>query len=326
MSLHHRTLRILSNGHLHSGEDLSRQLGVSRTAVWKAIRVLRAMGVTIHAVAGKGYHLARPVELLDEQAIRQALPQGAAPLLSELEIHHSLRSTNSHLLDAARAGRPGGHACLAEHQQQGRGRRGRHWASPLGANIYLSLLWRFELEPPALSGMSLAAGVAVAKSLAQMGITDIGLKWPNDVLWQGRKLAGVLLETSGESHGAQAVVIGVGLNVHMPRHVEIDQAWTDVQSATPSPPGRNALAGALLGELLLSAERYGQQGLQACLPTWRELDALAGRTVRLQGLREKVTGVARGVDDHGALLIERDRRITAYQSGDVSARLYPGET
>lgn len=322
MSTRLHILTALGDGRFHSGEALAHTLGVSRTAVWKHLQALAEWGLDVHAVPGKGYRLAAPLELLRREAVLEALDHESRPLLAELEVHPQLGSTNTHL-GTRLAALTSGHACLAEYQTAGRGRRGRSWVSPFGANIYLSLLWRFSLSPSSLGGLGLAVGVAVARALHEAGLQEIGLKWPNDILWRGRKLAGTLLEMSGEASGPVAVVIGIGLNVRMPAPAgaAIDQAWVDLETAVGGGVSRNATAGLLLHHLLLTMRQYQTAGLAPFLEEWRRRDLIAGRTVHLQLANRTLTGVAQGVDHTGALLLRDRGTVTSHTAGEVSVRL-----
>lgn len=326
-------LRILADGQFHSGVALGAALGMGRSAVWKHLQALAEWDIDLHAVPGKGYRLARPVDLLDHDLICNALPPTAASALSGLEIHQDIDSTNRHLMNKARLGAPSGQVCLAERQQAGRGRRGRAWVSPFGANIYLSLLWRFTLTAESLTGLGLAIGVAVNRALHETGLTDAGLKWPNDILWQNRKLAGILLEMSGEMSGPCAVVIGVGLNVRMPASVAqartplIDQPWVDLETALGRPISRNQLATKLIQHIIYVIQDFELHGFNFLHKEWAQHDLAQGQPVTLHlphhtGNRT-VNGIGRGVDASGALLLEDHTGVRHYPSGEVSLRLVP---
>jgi len=322
---HRKTLlKLLADGGFHSGADLARVLGVSRTAVWNKIREMQDLGLELHAVSGKGYRLAQPLELLDEAKIVAELSATAKTRLAGLEIHDQLDSTNTYLMGKAAAGAPGGSACLAEFQTAGRGRIGRAWQSPFGGNICLSLLGRFA-DHASVAGLSLAVGVAIIRALRLAGLEDAGLKWPNDILWRERKLGGILLEVSGETHGHCAVVIGIGLNVRMsPLAAQaIDQAWVDLsQISAGQPPSRNRLAALLLEELLQLLADYPERGLSAYLEEWRQWHCLSGREVILQAGEKSIVGVVDGVTDEGLLLLNcAEGGLRAFASGDVRLRI-----
>jgi len=316
-------LSLLADSRFHSGTSLARTLGLSRSAVWGMIHDLQARGLEVSAVPGKGYRLALPLELLDAGTILSSLGETAKQRIPGLEIHDELDSTNTYLMAQAATGAPSGTVCLAESQTAGRGRIGRAWHSPFGGAIYLSLLWRFE-DHGSVAGLSLAVGVAIHRALRRSGIEGVGLKWPNDLLWQGRKLGGILLEVSGEAHGRCAVVVGVGLNVQIPPSAAnaIDQAWTDLSYMTGgSPPSRNQLSAHLLEELLALLADYPERGLSAYLGEWRQWHCMAGRKAILQIGDKAIAGVVAGVSDAGLLLLdceEGGRR--EFASGDVRLR------
>lgn len=327
MGQERQLITLLNDGRFHSGESLAEQLGgISRAAVWKAVQNLQTLGLEIHAVRGRGYRLARPIELLDAARIEADLTAAARPWVSALEVRERIDSTNSYLLHRAKEGLAGGAVCLAEWQSAGRGRRGRSWVSPFGANLYLSLLWRFALEPALLSGVSLAVGVALVRALSGLGIDGLGLKWPNDLLWRGRKLAGVLLEFGGESGGSCYIVAGVGLNVAMPRFAEwqIDQPWVDLRGIV-GPPGisRNAVAARLISELITALVQFEQGGFEAFRADWRRFDLTHGRPVTLHLPDAAIAGIARGVDESGALLLETPAGVRRFLGGEISLRLTP---
>ncbi|CAL1241257.1 biotin--[acetyl-CoA-carboxylase] ligase [Candidatus Methylocalor cossyra] len=317
-------LHILSDQRFHSGSELAAALQVSRTAVWKAIRGLESLGLPVSAVPGKGYRVAGPLELLNAAAIEAGLTPEARALLTGLELHDRIDSTNSQLLRAAAAGADAGRACLAETQTAGRGRVGRRWLSPLGANIYLSLLWRYD-EPSQAAGLSLALGVAVLRALAEVGVTGVGLKWPNDFLWNERKLGGLLVEVVGESHGSCAVVAGLGLNRHLPREWgrNLDQAWTDLTEIAGSAlPSRNRLAAALLNQLLPVLAGYPASGLSAYLTEWRAHHHLQGREAVIRQGDAWIRGRILDVTAAGFLLLEcADGARREFASGDLRLRL-----
>jgi BirA family biotin operon repressor/biotin-[acetyl-CoA-carboxylase] ligase len=323
MSLRFEILKTLGDGQFHSGAQLGTALGVSRTAVWKHLQALGELGLDIFAVPGKGYRLAQPLELLQRDSVVSALTADSRALLSGLEIHPHLISTNTYLSGKAGAHLPSGYACLTEYQSAGRGRRGRAWVSPFAANVYLSLLWRFTMGPAALGGLGLVSGIAVARALHQAGLRDLGLKWPNDVMWNGRKLAGTLLEMSGESYGPICVVIGIGLNIRMPAPAgeHIDQAWVDLETALSKAVSRNVMAGLLPHHLLLALHRFQTTGLAPFIDEWRQWDIVTGKTIRLQLPNETLTGIAKGVDRNGALLLQSSGIISSHMAGEVSVRM-----
>jgi len=304
-----------------SGDALARDAGLTRAAMWKRIEALRNGGVRIDAQAGRGYALAEPVELLDTERIQGQLQGATAAGLSSLDVAWSLDSTNSELLRRKAPDR-GVEVLLAEQQTGGRGRRGRAWASPIAANLYLSMSRQFSGGLARLGGLSLVVGVAVAEALRHAGYAAVGLKWPNDLLAQGRKLGGILVEGGGEHGGPVRAVIGIGVNVRMPAPVAagIDQAWTDLAGLGNALPSRNMLAAQLLDALVPALDRFDHEGLAPFLARYAALDVLAGRAVTVHGPQGDEHGVADGIGEDGALRVEIGQVIRHVHAGDVSVR------
>lgn len=328
MSYNAALLRALAPGRAVSGEALGRELGISRAAVWKAVRRLGALGVDIEAQPGRGYRLATPIVMLDAAAIRAALPAAAAARLGALEVLDDTESTNARVLAESR---PVGElvACLAEYQSAGRGRRGRRWLAPPGAGICLSVGGRLAAAPSDFSALPVAAGVACAAALEGLGVAPLGLKWPNDLLQGGGKLGGVLIELRGESQGPVTIAIGVGLNVHLGAAARAEIAAAgglppeDLAASGREPmPDRNQLAAALVAALAACLERAPARLGEAALEGWRQRDVLCGRAVRIEDAGAGRLGIARGLDATGALLLDdaagQRHRITA---GEVTLRL-----
>ncbi|QNP41489.1 bifunctional biotin--[acetyl-CoA-carboxylase] ligase/biotin operon repressor BirA [Lysobacter solisilvae (ex Woo and Kim 2020)] len=311
-----------------TGDALASAAGQTRAAVWKRIEGLRQAGVGIAAQPGRGYALTQPLDLLDAAAIRAALPPALERGVGRLEAAWSIDSTNSELLR-----RPAGglEVLLAERQTGGRGRRGRSWASPLAAHLYLSLSRAFAGGLARLGGLSLVAGVATAEALHGLGFTAARLKWPNDVVDVGphglRKLGGLLIEGSGEHAGPARAVIGLGLNVRMPDAFAqgIDQPWCDLAGlaghAGRLVPERNALAAAVLAHLLPALDLFDAEGLAPFLPRYAALDALLGEAVTLHAATGTQPGTALGVAEDGALRLRlEDGREQRVHAGEVSVR------
>jgi BirA family biotin operon repressor/biotin-[acetyl-CoA-carboxylase] ligase len=324
MQTYLEVIRQLADGELHSGAALAERLGISRAAVWKAVRKAgEVLGLEVRSVRGRGYCLAAPVELLDPKRILAEVPQDCQGRIARLEVFDDIDSTNSHLMREAQAGAPSGTLCLAERQTAGRGRHGRTWVSPFGTNLYLSLLWRYPFGPGELGGLSLASGAAVAATLEAEGVTEVGLKWPNDVLWQRRKLAGLLLEVAGEVQGPSLVVVGLGLNILLARSlgIGIDQPWTDLDSVPGlAQTSRNRLAAKLAERLTLVMDGYGANGLAPFLPEWERFDLYRGELVEVRLGERTIAGVHAGVTGQGALRLDLDGRIQTFHAGEVSLR------
>jgi BirA family biotin operon repressor/biotin-[acetyl-CoA-carboxylase] ligase len=317
-------LRRLAEGPV-SGDGLARAAGVTRAAVWKRIEGLREAGVAIEAAPGQGYRLVIPLDLLDADALRAAVPAPVAAGIARLDVAWSIDSTNSELL---RRGAPsrGVDVLLAERQTGGRGRRGRPWQSPLGANLYLSVSRAFEGGLARLGGLSLVAGLAAAEALHALGYPQVALKWPNDlVVADGgglRKLGGLLVEGGGEHGGPANAVIGLGLNVAMPARAgaRIDQPWIDLAALGGAPP-RTQLAAALVAHLVRALDLFDRDGFAPFAERWQALDALRGRDadLHLPGGIERVHVLGLGVG--GALRVRgADGRERDVHAGEVSLR------
>lgn len=323
MQQRYRLLRLLADGRFHSGEDLGRLLGVGRAAVWKLVQSLEPLGLDVYAVRGKGYRLAEPLELLSRGQVLAELEPSAATLLHQLEVVPEIDSTNRYLMDCARTVTVSARACLAEYQSAGRGRQGRSWISPFGANVYVSVLRRFDVGAEALQGLSLAAGVAVIRALTSLGISELRLKWPNDLMWRKRKLGGLLVETAGEPSGPWYVVVGVGLNLFIPEASArlIDQPWVDLKTVAAKRIGRNRVAGRLLCYLLTGLEAFSMHGFAAFRQEWERHDLVRDQLVTVSGTGSVTHGRACGVDHTGALLLSVAGQIVRVLSGDVSLRV-----
>ena len=304
-----------------SGDALARELGQTRAAVWKRIQGLRTAGVAVEGRAGDGYTLKQPVDLLDAARLRAGLTTDASARLADLEVVWTIGSTNTELLRRSTPEHGIG-VLFAERQTGGRGRRGREWSSPLAAHIYLSVLRRFNGGLARLGGLSLAAGVAVAEALRGLGLTDVGLKWPNDLMAGGRKLGGLLVEGGGEFAGPARAVIGIGLNVHMPPSAAeaIDQPWTDLDTLAGRRMDRTAVGTAVLDALLPALDLFDAEGLAPFLPRYAALDCLRGRDVRVELQGHWREGQALGLADDGALRVRIDGSDHLLHAGEVSVR------
>ncbi len=309
-----KLIGLLADGEFHSGEQFGDTLGMSRAAVNKHIQTLREWGVDVFTVPGKGYRLHSPMQLLDEEKIRALLPRGGVTVLPVID------STNQYLMENI-ASLSSGDACVAEYQMAGRGRRGRQWVSPFGANLYLSLYWRLEQGPAAAIGLSLVIGIIMAEVLHELGAGEVRVKWPNDLYLRDRKLAGILVEISGKAGDAAHLVIGAGINLAMREMAEpvINQGWINLQEADIH-IDRNALAAKLINELRLALPVFERDGFAAFAARWRVLDNFYNRPVKLLIGEREIQGIARGIDAQGALLLERNGEIKPYLGGEISLR------
>ena len=320
MVLMGKLIALLGDGRFHSGEELGLALGVSRAAVWKKLKALSDLGLELDAVRGRGYRLPSTVELLDVAAIRRELSEEVAERVG-LELRLSTSSTNDDVRSMG-AGVGPWRVCIAEHQSAGRGRRGRTWESPFGASLYFSMLWKIEGGLAAMEGLSLAVGLTVLKTLESLGVSGLSLKWPNDVLANGQKLSGVLLEISGDPTGDCEVIIGIGVNLALglEHRKKIGQPVTDVRAVAGKNVSKNKLAGLLIGNLVDMLGTFQKFGFSPFHKQWSEHDAFAGRPVALHAGVNMITGLASGVNESGAVLIKNDAGVTAYAGGEISLR------
>ncbi|MGF6567920.1 bifunctional biotin--[acetyl-CoA-carboxylase] ligase/biotin operon repressor BirA [Kosakonia cowanii] len=307
-------ISLLADGEFHSGEQLGESLGMSRAAINKHIQTLRDWGVDVFTVPGKGYSLPEPIQLLDETFIRREVAQGSVAVLPVID------STNQYLLDRL-AGLQSGDACVAEYQQAGRGRRGRKWVSPFGANLYISMYWRLEQGPAAAIGLSLVIGIVMTEVLRDLGADQVRVKWPNDLYLNDRKLAGILVELTGKTGDAAQIVIGAGVNLAMrnAQAGDINQGWINLQEAGVR-IDRNVLAARLITELRSALHCFEQEGLTPFLARWEVLDNFINRPVKLIIGEKEIFGISRGIDSQGALLLEQDGVVKPWVGGEISLR------
>ena len=307
-------ISILSNGEFHSGEHLGETLGMSRAAINKHIQTLRDWGIDVFTVPGKGYSLPEPIQLLQADFIRGQIGDDSVTVLPVID------STNQYLLDRLATLRSGD-ACIAEYQQAGRGRRGRKWFSPFGANLYLSMYWRLEQGPAAAIGLSLVIGIVMAEVLQSLGADNVRVKWPNDLYLNDRKLAGILVELTGKTGDAAQIVIGAGINLAMRRIEEniVNQGWINLQEAGIA-INRNTLAVRLIKELRAALTQFEQEGLSPWLSRWEKLDNFIHRPVKLIIGDKEIVGISRGIGPQGALLLEQEGEIKPWMGGEISLR------
>ena len=304
-----------------SGDELARDAGLTRAAMWKRVQALREAGVEIDAQAGRGYALRNPVELLQAYTIVDGLPAHVRAGIAALDLAWSLDSTNSELL--RRATPASGIAVLmAERQTGGRGRRGKTWASPLAAHLYLSVSRQFSGGLARLGGLSLVAGVAATEALHECGYPGVRLKWPNDLLVDDRKLGGLLVEGGGEHAGPVRAVIGLGVNVRMPEAAaaSIDQRWIDLAGLPAGSPSRNRIAAVLLAHLVPALDQFDAEGLAPFLVRYARFDALVGRTVAIHLGAAVQSGIALGIAADGALRVDIGDEERLFHAGEVSVR------
>ena len=323
-----RLFRALADGQFRSGVKLAADFGVTRSAIWKSVAKLRQLGAEIHAVPNRGYRLRHAAAPLDAARIDAHLPATSKQRLDSLETQWQLESTSATLL-ARPAPLPGQFAVmLAENQTGGRGRRGRSWLAPLGGSICYSIACALPQLPRDASALSLAIGVATLRALRVHGARELGLKWPNDVVAQGGKLAGVLIELRGESAGPVQLVVGVGINVRLADTTlrEVRGGGTepiDLAAIGASTLDRNTIVATMIAEHIACIDVFIETGFRPFLDEWRAADVLCDRAVTVHDGGEPWNGLARGIDESGALRVARGGRCVLVTVGDVSIRVGP---
>ena len=298
-----RIIKQLSDGEFHSGEDLGELLGISRAAISKHIKGIQEWGVDIYRVQGKGYQLSSPIDLLDYDIIQSA---SSAPV----ELFPVIDSTNQYLLDSIDF-LPSGAVCVAEYQAKGRGRRGCQWASPFGSNLYFSMYWQLESGVAAAMGLSLAIGVAIVDALEVLGATGLKLKWPNDLYFEDKKLAGILVEMSAQTGGVAHLVIGMGLNINMKADTDaIDQPWANLNKVfNDNVPSRNQVVVELIRAWQQVLEQYEEQGMASFVKRWNELDNFKDKPIKLLMGNKEIYGIGKGINQQGGILLETEKGL-----------------
>ena len=316
-----KVLRLLSDGKFHSGQDLAQQLGMSRTSVNNALRDVARYDLVLHSIRGKGYRLANPPQWLEVEKIRTEL--GEAGKSFHIQLLDIAPSSNTLLMQQARQGAPSGRVLAVEFQTAGRGRLGRAWHGSLGNTLTFSLLWRFETGLAALSGLSLAVGLAMLRALGKLGIHDIGLKWPNDVQTSQGKLAGILIEAQGDMLGPSVVVIGIGMNQRLTGEMagRLEQPASSLLQVVDELPERNRLFAVLLAELESMLETFSLHGFAPMRAEWEQNHRYHGKQARLIATDgTSIVGVVSGVTDSGELRFITGQGEQIFNAGELSLR------
>ena len=307
-------LKLLKDGHFHTGQALGAQLGISRSAVWKQLQRLEAeSNLSIHKVRGRGYQLAFPLDLLDEA--------GFSNSCYPVHLHEIVDSTNAEAFRQINKGHSAPYVIVAEQQNAGRGRRGRNWESPFAQNVYYSLVLRVDGGLRQLEALSLVVGLAVLNTLKDFGLQAVGLKWPNDVLVGDKKIAGILLELVGDPADVCHVVIGIGINVNMRAATGVGQPWTSMSLETGMRVERNEVINALNKRLKNYLNAHAVTGFSSFHAEWEKNHVWQGRDVSLMAGLHQVDGVVVGVDQQGALRLCVNGELRTYSGGELSLRL-----
>lgn len=314
-----KIINLLNDGQFHDGTSMGAELNITRSAVWKMLQKLESYGISLESVKGKGYLLKTPLILLDEQKIKSHLSCNTI----QLEILPTVQSTNTYLMDSIDKTKKV-KVCVAETQTHGKGRLNRQWHSPFGQNIYFSMSYPFQKDISALSGLSLVTALATSSAITTAVPAcenRLLIKWPNDIVINKDKLAGILIELRAESNGFCDAIIGIGINVNMPyaHEKDINQSWSSLLNATGHYYDRNHLCAILINTLMDYLEKFVTYGLCAFLKEWQSKDLLLNQTVSLISSQGIHTGVCMGINPQGHLLLKHsDNLIHAYSSGDVT--------
>ncbi|PAJ71953.1 biotin--[acetyl-CoA-carboxylase] ligase [Pseudoalteromonas sp. NBT06-2] len=313
-----------TKGKFISGQVLGDKLNISRAAVAKHMQSLQQMGLDIFKVSGKGYRLSNELDLLNSKHISDHYLDLASKE-SKLEVHPVIDSTNSEFMRRIQNNEPlnSGTVIVAQMQTAGRGRRGRTWQSPFGANLYYSYYWLLDDGLQAAMGLSIVVGLAVYDTLKILYGIEVQLKWPNDILVNNKKLAGVLVELDGQPQGPCKLVIGIGLNIKMPENYseQIDQPWTDLFLLNPNDGiDKNKLVAQLTHCLEIRLEEYRQTGLLIMHKEWNQLHAFQDQLVTLAIGKRNWQGICKGIDAQGGIRIRQDGEVKSYFGGEISLR------
>lgn len=305
-----------------SGEEISRQLGVSRTAIWKHMQTLKQAGYEIEAHSRLGYRLKTRPDLLLPYEIRETL---STKMLGQREIYYfdDIESTNTEAKKQANLGCPEGSIVLSEAQNGGRGRLSRSWFSPAGKGIWLSVVLRPPFNPYDAPKCTLLAAVAVTKAIQSITQVECGIKWPNDILYQGKKVVGILTEMNAEIDAINHIVIGMGINVNMNQQ-DFPTGLMDIATSLSMIAGRSisrlSLLNAVLGELEQAYDDVIQHGFSNMLDEWRNLSVTLGKKVNVVGSGREFSGIAVDIDHDGGLLVQTEGCLERVLAGDVSIR------
>lgn len=322
-TLRTQILQKLEDGQFHSGESLANEFQLSRSAISNHVKALIALGLDIFSVKGRGYQLSGNTELLSQAKIVDALPQAHKSKLALIQIENVVTSTNDIVKEVSQDEQlaASGYCCVAEAQSAGRGRRGRTWVSPYASSLYFSMLWRFSSGYQAMAGLSLMVGVVVNDTLHALGISNCQLKWPNDIYYDGQKLAGILIEVEGQIGAGTSAIIGIGINVNLPQNIQgIDQAFTDLATISETAISKNVLTAMLIHKLWLALPVFEAQGMAPFIARWQAADLYHRKKVKLLMGDKSITGISHGIDNTGALLLNVNGKVEAFHGGEISVR------
>ena len=318
-------LNILSDGKFHSGEAIAKHFKVSRVSIWQAIAEAEKLGVEIFSVRGKGYSLSHPVQFIDEAKVKKAIGEMASWF--NIKVFDVLDSTNNFLMQEAPKGYPHASCVVANIQTSGKGRRGRQWQSSLGENLTFSFLWRFTKGAAALSGLSLAVGTSLIRSLKKIDVNQALLKWPNDILVNDdegyKKLAGILIELQGDMDGQSTAIIGVGINLKLSKKqlAKIDQPAIGINQCIDNEVDTNEFLGIIIKDLTEVLAKFESNNFEYFKDEWQSYDAFQDQSISISlGDGGIISGKEHGVNNMGALEVITEDGTKTFSSGEVSIR------
>ena len=309
-----KLLEILSDGESNSFKKLTALLQLETKALQHELNILQQQGIEFE-ITQDSVRLIPQLELLDFTFLAKSLKP------YQVFIKPVIDSTNQYLLEHLTQLNKGD-LCLAEYQTAGRGRRGRQWLSPFAGQAILSFYWSFEPKK-SIEGLSLVIGVAIVEALQQAGADGVSVKWPNDILLNGRKLAGILVEIANIKNGLLNLIVGIGINLSLPKLTDhIDQPWAELCEVLPNLE-RNQLIIQIIKQIYHRLEQFEHNGINAEFrQKWQELDYFFGETVNIITEKQTISGIERGIDEYGYLQLESNDKeeLLRFNGGEGSLR------
>ena len=320
MKHHIEILRCLQNNRSVSSRDLAKQLGISVSAVDECVRALRDWEFGISDLPGTGYQLTESLQLVDENRLREELRSKGLLIEDRLEVLGEVDSTSERLLECPDRDSLHGRTCVAEFQSQGRGRRGRTWLGVPCRNIMLSMAWQMDRKAERIGGLSLSVGLTLLQRLQTFGAECLQLKWPNDIVCDHGKLAGILVDVlTGPDHRC-TVVVGIGINLKNPAVIatRLERRVANLVDLSTVPVDRTQLVALIIADLSRTLEAFDRDGFSGDVDAWNACDAYAGLRVKAQINNRTVEGEALGVDTSGAYRVRLDDcQVESILTGEI---------
>lgn len=308
-----RIVKQLNDGKFHHSTTLGEKLNMTRVAIRQAIKKLDNYGIVIESSNSDGYQLIEPLVLLNRNCIKKSMQHKI-----NIDVLETIHSTMDYFATDHADKRI--NACFAEMQTAGRGRFNREWHAPFAQNINLSLQYPSAKDISQLAGLSLAVGLSICQTLEKYNLSkSLKLKWPNDLIYDNKKLGGILIECQTVSNGCHNAIIGIGINVNLLSNKQIAQPWTSLRNVTGSYIDRNRLSGQLLDDLLDHINTFINLGLAPFSKRWKSYDYLHGKQITLGNFNNKISGIVHGINQQGYLLLkQKNGIIIPCSSGDTT--------